>query len=351
MFSKRIRKLKAYKTETSKARVKLSSNELPYDLPQWLKEKIRKAVSEIPFNRYPDPYATELREILAQRWGVNPENIILGNGSDELILYLVMAIGEPYEGVVYPIPTFPMYRVCSDTLGRPVYEVPLREDLDIDLHKMEEVIDNYQPSLMFISYPNNPTGNLFNREALNRLRKKVPLMVSDEAYYDFSGETFLNEALNGENVVVLRTLSKIGLASLRVGALIGDESLVKELFKVKLPFNVTYPSQVAAKIVLTEGREFIEEAVKKVISERERLKRELQRLEGVKVYPSKANFFLFKTPFEADVVHKKLLEKGVLVRNVSYLPKLEGCLRVNIGKPEENDIFIEALEEVLKELS
>jgi histidinol-phosphate aminotransferase len=351
MFAKRIRYLKAYKTETSKAKVKLSSNELPYDLPEWLKKRIREAVSDIPFNRYPDPYATELREILAERWGVKPENIVLGNGSDELILYLTIAMGEPYEGIVYPIPTFPMYRVCADTLGRPVYEVPLKEDLDIDKQKMEEVIENYKPALMFISYPNNPTGNLFNRDSLNRLRKKVPLMVSDEAYYDFSGETFLNEALKGENVAVLRTLSKIGLASLRVGALIAEESFVKELFKVKLPFNVTYPSQVIAKIVLTEGREFIEEAVQKVISERERLLKELQKLEGVKVFPSKANFFLFKTPFSADTVHKKLLEKGVLVRNVSYLPNLEGCLRVNVGKPEENDIFVEKLAEVLRELS
>jgi histidinol-phosphate aminotransferase len=351
MFSKRIRNLKAYKTETSKAKIKLSSNELPYDLPEWLKKKIREAVSDIPFNRYPDPYAIELREILAERWNVKPENIVLGNGSDELILYLTTAVGEPYEGIVYPIPTFPMYRVCADTLGRPVYEVPLKENLDIDEQKTEEVIENYKPALMFISYPNNPTGNLFNRDTLDRLRKKVPLMVSDEAYYDFSGETFLNEALKGENVVVLRTLSKIGLASLRVGALIAKESIVKELFKVKLPFNVTYPSQVIAKVVLTEGKEFIEEAVQKVISERERLLKELQKMEGVKVFPSKANFFLFKTPFEADTVHKKLLEKGVLVRNVSYLPNLKGCLRVNVGKPEENDIFIEQLAEVLKELS
>ena len=352
MLSKRIRNLKAYKTETSKAKVKLSSNELPYDLPDWLKDKVKKAIADIPFNRYPDPFATELREILAQRWGVAPENIILGNGSDELILYLTIAVGEPYEGIAYPIPSFPMYRVCAETLGRPVYEFPLqKEDLDIDEKAASGVIENYKPSLLFISYPNNPTGNLFSREKLQRLRKKVPLMVSDEAYYDFSGKTYLKEAVKGENVVVLRTLSKIGLASLRVGALIASESLIKELFKVKLPFNVTYPSQVAAKVVLTEGKEFLQEAVEKVISERERLKKELQRLKGVVVYPSQANFFLFKTPYEANLVHRKLLEKGVLVRNVSYLPALEGCLRVNVGKPEENDIFLEKLQEVLKELS
>jgi histidinol-phosphate aminotransferase len=176
-------------------------------------------------------------------------------------------------------------------------------------------------------------------------------MVSDEAYFDFSGETYINEAINpSENVVVLRTLSKIGLASLRVGALIADEAFIKEMFKVKMPFNITYPSQVIAKVVLTEGLDFIRWAIGQVISERERLMKELQNMEGVEVFPSKANFFLFKTPYDADLVHQRLLEKGVLIRNVSYLPNLKGCLRVNIGKPEENDIFLEKLHEVLKEL-
>jgi len=351
VFSKRIRHLKAYKTETSKAKIKLSSNELPYDLPEELKAKIQEEIKKIPFNRYPDPYATELRDILAELWGVKAENIILGNGSDELILYLAIAIGENYEAIAYPIPTFPMYRVIADTLGRATYEVPLDKNLDIDESHFAEILENYRPALMFISYPNNPTGNLFSRDKLNRLRKKTALMVSDEAYYNFSGETFIKEAVDpSENVAVLRTLSKIGLASLRVGALIADENFIREFFKVKLPFNVTYPSQVIAKIVLTEGFEFIKWAVNRVITERERLLKELQQMEGVKVFPSKANFFLFKTPFDADTVHKKLLAKGVLIRNVSYLPGLEGCLRVNVGKPEENDIFLEALSEVLKEL-
>ncbi len=352
MLSKRIRNLKAYKTETSKAKVKLSSNELPYDLPDWLKKRIQEELAKIPFNRYPDPYAAELREVLAELWGVKPENIVLGNGSDELILNLSIAVGEPYEGIAYPVPTFPMYRVVADTLGRSVYEVPLDKDLDIDKSRFAEILENYKPALLFISYPNNPTGNLFSRDRLEELRKKVALMVSDEAYYDFSGETYLNEAVNpSENVVVLRTLSKIGLASLRVGALIGDENLVREMFKVKMPFNVTYPSQVIAKVVLTEGIEFIRWAVSQVVSERERLMEELRGFEGVEVYPSRANFFLFKTPFDADEVHRRLLQKGVLIRNVSYLPNLEGCLRVNVGKPEENDIFLEKLSEVLRELS
>jgi len=356
MLSKNLRNLKPYKTETSPAQIKLSSNELPYDIPYELKEKIKKELEKIPFNRYPDPYAEELREILAERWGVKAENIILGNGSDELILYLTIAVGEPYEGIAYPIPTFPMYRVVAETLRRPFYEIPLNEELEIPEAEFLQFLENYNISLVFISYPNNPTGNLFSKITLEKIRSKLKekegLMVSDEAYYDFSKKTFIKEAVKtNSNIVVLRTLSKIGLASLRIGALIGEENLVKEFYKIKLPFNITYPSQVFAKVLLTEGREFLDWAVNTVISERERMFQALKNMEGIsKVFPSSANFILFKTPFPANEVHKELLKRGILIRNVSYLPALRNCLRVNIGKPEVNTIFLENLQEVLKNL-
>jgi len=152
------------------------------------------------------------------------------------------------------------------------------------------------------------------------------------------------------DTVVLRTLSKIGLAGLRVGILIGREEVVSEINKVRLPFNVTYPSQVIARIVLTEGKEFIEWAVRKVVEERERLLSEMKKIEGIEVFPSKANFILFRTPLPADRVHSELLERDVLIRNMSYLPGLERCLRVSVGKPEENDLFLSALNDVISSL-
>ncbi|HID65694.1 MAG TPA: histidinol-phosphate transaminase [Aquificaceae bacterium] len=291
------------------------------------------------------PGKQELKEVIADFFGVKGENVILGNGSDELIYYISMAIGEMYLPVYIPIPTFPMYEISSKVLGRKIVSVPLQEDFDIDLNKSLEKIRKEKPVLGYFAYPNNPTGNLFSREKIEKIRKEGVFCVIDEAYYHYSGKTFLEDALNREDTVVLRTLSKIGMASLRVGILIGKEEIVRELNKVKLPFNITYPSQVMVKIILTEGRDFLEEKIKEIIKERERVYEEMKKIEGVEVFPSNANFLLFRTPFSAREVYEKLLKRDVLVRNVSYLPGLNRCLRVSIGKPHENDRFLEALNE------
>ncbi len=348
MLSLRLKSLKAYNTETSKAKIKLSSNELPYELPDYLKTRIAQEISKIPLNRYPDPLCAELKEVLADFFGIKESNILLGNGSDELIYYISTAVGELNEAVLIPVPTFPMYEIISRTLGRPRIEVLLKEDFDLDLEKILEVFKERKPILAYFSFPNNPTGNLFSKEKIERIRSEGLFAVLDEAYYHYSGNTFLKDALEREDTVVLRTLSKIGLAGLRIGILIGKEEIIKELDKIRLPFNITYPSQVAAVLILREGREFIEQSIKKVVSERQRVYFELQNIKGVEVFPSKANFILFRTPYPASFVHEELLKRGVLIRNMSYLPGLERCLRVSIGKEEENDAFLEALSEVIK---
>ena len=347
MLSDRIKKLKAYKTEKSKAKVRLSSNELPYDLPTELKEKISEEIKKVPLNRYPDPSCGELKEVLADFFGVKPDNLVLGNGSDELIYYLSTAVGD-LEGAVYiPVPTFPMYEISADILGRPKVLVELDEGFDIDLENSLRALEENGVILSYYAYPNNPTGNLFSREKIREIRKKGVFTVVDEAYYHYSKESFLKEALEREDTVVLRTLSKIGLAGLRVGVLIAKEEIAREIDKMRLPFNITYPSQVIARVVLTEGREFIESAIRSVVEERERLIAEMERFEEVEVFPSRANFILFRTPFEAKKLHSELLKRGVLVRDMSYLPRLDRCLRVSVGKREENDLFLEALEESL----
>ncbi|RUM31154.1 MAG: histidinol-phosphate transaminase [Aquifex sp.] len=350
MISNRIKSLSAYKTEVSPASVRLSSNEFPYDFPEDIKAKILEEIKKIPLNKYPDPEAKELKEIIADFFGVKTENVILGNGSDELIYYISMAIGELYLPVYIPIPTFPMYEISAKVLGRPTVSVPLQEDFDIDLNRSLERIREEKPVLGYFAYPNNPTGNLFSREKIEKIREEGIFCAIDEAYYHYSGETFLEDALNREDTVVLRTLSKIGMASLRVGILIGKEEIVRELNKVRLPFNITYPSQIMAKVILTEGRNFLEEKIKEVIKERERVYEGMKKIEGVEVFPSTANFLLFRTIFSAHEVYEELLKRDVLVRNVSYLPRLNRCLRVSIGKPRENDRFLEALDESIKEL-
>ena len=350
MISARVKGLVPYKTETTEARIRLSSNEFPYDFPEEIKLKVFEEFRKVEFNRYPDPAHRELKEILSDYLGVKEENISIGNGSDELIYYLSISVGELYHPVYIPVPTFPMYEISARVFGRPVIGVELNENFDINLEKSIELIEREKPSLAYFSYPNNPTGNLFSREKIEKIRDYKIFCVIDEAYYNYSGETFLEDALNRKDTVILRTLSKIGMAGLRVGILIGNEEIIKELEKVRLPFNVNSFSQVAVKVLLTEGREFLEEKINEIIKEREKVFNKMKSLRNVEVFPSKANFILFRTPYPAHKVYEELLKRDVLVRNVSYLPSLERCLRVSIGKPEHNNRFLEALEESLQEL-
>jgi histidinol-phosphate aminotransferase len=349
MIPDRIKKLEPYRTESTQARIRLSSNELPYPIPEPLRRRIGEEVSRIPLERYPDPSARELKEVLADFFGVSEGNLVLGNGSDEIIYYLSAVVGEG-GGVYTPVPTFPMYEISAQVLGRPRITVPLTEEFDIDTERSLKAIAEGGCTLAYFSYPNNPTGNLFSKDRIYRIRDAGVFTVIDEAYYPYSGETFLEDALSREDTVVLRSLSKIGMAGLRVGVLIAKEEVASEIDKVRLPFNLTYPSQVIAKIMLTEGREFIEESVRRVISERERVFREMGSIEGVRPFPSRANFILFKTPYPAKVLQLRILRYGVLVRDVSYLPRLEGCLRVSVGRPEENDRFLEALYGAMRDL-
>ncbi|MEZ0362019.1 MAG: histidinol-phosphate transaminase [Hydrogenobacter sp.] len=348
MISDRIKKLSPYKTETTRAKVRLSSNELPLLLPEDVRKRIGEEVSKIPLNRYPDPKADELREIIAQHLGVKKENLVLGNGSDELIYYLSIAVGEFDRGVFYPIPTFPMYEISARLLGRSRVEVALSEDKDIDLEASIRSIRRFSPILAFISYPNNPTANCFSREKIEKIRQEGLFTVIDEAYFHFSKKTFLKDASSREDTVVLRTLSKIGMAGLRIGILVAKEDIAHEINKMRLPFNITYPSQVIARLMLTEFYHLVENCVSMVIRERERILVELSKIEGIEPYPSDANFILFRSHIDADTLHKELLRRGVLVRNVSHLPTLENCLRVSVGLPEENDAFLEALEDAIR---
>ncbi len=346
MISSRISALAPYKTETTKARVRLSSNELSIDFPEDIKRRIGEEVSCIPFNKYPDPEARKLKEVIALRFGVGPENLVLGNGSDELIYYLSMVVGEFNRGVFYPVPTFSMYGISAQALGRERIEVGLGEDFDLDLQKSLKATREKKPALAYFAYPNNPTGNCFSQEKVKAIRDEGVFTVVDEAYYHYSGKTFLKEALERNDTVVLRTLSKIGMAGLRVGVLIGKEEVVREINKVRLPFNITYPSQVIATLLLGDFYHIIEEAINKVVSERERLYKEMLKMEGIRVYPSEANFIFFKSLcMSGDDLHRRLLQRGVLVRNFSYM--VPDCLRVSIGSPEENDTFLEAMHEVL----
>ncbi len=329
-----IRGLRAYEAKEIPCTVKLDANESPYGMDG----PFTTALETLKTNRYPDPEAKELRKIVAKWFGVAPSQLLHGNGSDELIYYLVATFGGP---VLYPVPTFSMYGIIAQALGEKTIAIPLDSGFDIDLGKMIAEVRRERPRLIFLSTPNNPTGNCFSPEKIMRLLgTSKGIVVIDEAYQQFSSQKgFMPLLKDHTNLVVMRSLSKIGLAALRLGFLIAHADIIVEVNKVRLPFNVNALSQAVAAEIL-KNRRGIKASVKAIISERRRLFREMENIDGVHPCSSEANFILFRVA-DPDSLYHALLKRGVLIRNVSSVVK--GCLRVTVGTPEENTLLLEAL--------
>lgn len=340
-----IRNLRAYNAKEIPCRVKLDANESPYGFE--ITDKILKSIKT---NRYPDPEAKTLKKIIAKNLGIKPENILFGNGSDELIYYLITVFGGP---VLYPVPTFSMYGIISQALGEKRIEVPLDDEFDLDTDRILSLIKKEKPRIIFLSSPNNPTGNCFSADRILKIVEftsslvtcHLSLVVVDEAYQPFSSEKgFLPMLTDYKNLVILRTLSKIGFAGLRVGFMIADMEIINEVNKVRLPFNLNSISQSVASALIKDSN-IIKLHIGLITSERERLLNELWEIKGIKPYPSEANFILFRTK-NSDKIYYRLLKKGVLVRNMRGT--VNGCLRITVGAKKENNIFIKALKEVMK---
>jgi histidinol-phosphate aminotransferase len=333
-----IAALKAYQAKDIPCRVKLDANESPYGF-----DNAWKALKSIRTNRYPDPEALSLKKLIARELRIKPEMILQGNGSDELIYYLIAAIGGP---VLYPVPTFSMYGIIAQALNQKKTAVPLDEQFDLDMKRMLSAIRKEKPRLIFLSSPNNPTGNCFSSDRILKIIETAgskSLVVVDEAYQPFASEKgFLPLLRDYENLIILRTLSKIGLAGLRVGFLIAGEEIVREVNKVRLPFNLNALSQMLALEVLKDKNR-LRNTIRSIISERDRLFTELSKIAGITTYPSEANFILFRVK-DPDRICQELLKRGVLVRNMNGV--VDGCLRVTVGSPEENRIFIHALQDI-----
>ncbi len=337
LLRKNIKTLKAYSAKEIPCRVKLDANESPYGFPSFL-----EPLKEIRTNQYPDPEARELRRAVAKRWRLRAGQVLPGNGSDELISCLITTFGGP---VLFPTPTFSMYGITAQALGEERIAIPLDSAFDLDVEKMLNAIRRYRPKLVFLSSPNNPTGNCFSAERILKiLNASRGIVVIDEAYQPFSSRRGMLKLLKDyENVTIMRTLSKVGFAALRVGLLLGREDLIEAVNRVRLPFNVNTLSQaVAAEAIKNFGE--IEKTLRIICSERERLFDGLMGMEGITSYPSEANFILFKVK-NAPAVYKKLLSKGVLVRYMGAA--LKDCLRVTVGTPEDNGIFLNALSEAV----
>ncbi|NOZ69237.1 MAG: histidinol-phosphate transaminase [Deferribacteres bacterium] len=339
-----IRGLKAYRAEEIPCRVKLDANESPYGF---------SVLRSVRINRYPDPEAKTLRGLVAREFRVKPENILHGNGSDELIYNLIATFGGP---TAYPVPTFSMYGILSQALNETGIEIPLDEKFDLDTERFLGVIKKRKPKLIFLSSPNNPTGNRFSSDRIWKIIKASKgMVVVDEAYQPFSGRNeFLPLLGKYGNLIVLRTLSKIGLAGLRVGFMMAGADIINEVNKVRLPFNLNSLSQHVAVAAL-RNRERMRSYIRSVVSERKRLFKEMKKTEGIEPYPSQANFILFRIRGNAgsvsanrnaaDRIYEGLLHKGILVRNMKGI--FDGCLRVTIGTPRENTAFLKALRQLL----
>jgi histidinol-phosphate aminotransferase len=335
--------------------VRLDANEAPPHLSPVVREAVTRAVARTALERYPDARMRELKSRIAERAGARPEELLVGTGSDEVIAILLTAMSRAREGapqatVLTLTPTFVMYRVTARAHGQRPIEVPLDREWDLDVASMKRAIEMTRPNIVFIASPNNPTSNRMKDDRLTAVLDAASesLVVVDEAYADYAGTSVRGWRARYPNLAVMRTLSKLGLAALRVGWLEADEALVRELDKARQPFNVSATSQAAAAAVLGEAWDAVGVHVASVVRERERVTAALRAMEGVDVAPSDANFLWIGTPRPAIEVYAGLLEHGVLVRSFHTTGgRLANRLRVTIGAAGENDRFVGALARVL----
>lgn len=352
LFRPEILAMSAYHVADASNFIKLDAMENPYGWPEDIQQTWLEHLKDCPMNRYPDPEAKELAAALRQCNGIPEQSgLLLGNGSDEIIQILMMALPNN-AAVLAPEPGFVMYKQVALSLGLRYQGVPLLPDsFEPDMPAMLEAIQALQPSLIFLAYPNNPTGNLFDAQAINDILDIAPgLVVVDEAYAPFADASFIDQLDKRPNLLVMRTVSKLGLAGLRLGFLIGAQTILDQLNKVRLPYNINCLTQITASFALNH-QAFLVAQTQEICRQRARVLAALQAMDGIEAYPSAANFILFRTrELPADKVFISLKNQGVLIKNLS--PQgglLQNCLRVTIGKPEENQAFLAALHVALHE--
>ncbi len=336
--------MRPYEVAKAEGMIKLDAMENPYVLPDGVRAKLAAALSRVPINRYPDGPAGSVKEVLARSLGLPAEaSLVLGNGSDEVLQMITTAIAAPGACVLAPDPSFVMYRIYAELANLRYVRVPLRADFSLDAEAMDVAIARERPALVWLACPNNPTGNLFAPAEVERVIERAPgLVVVDEAYYAFADGTFLPRVLEFPNLVVVRTVSKIGMAGLRLGYAVGHPAWIAEFDKVRPPYNVNALTQAAATSLLAEPALFAQQAAT-IRAERARLASALAAFPGVAVHPTQTNFVLARVP-DADRWFETLRNAGILVKNLhGWHPLLAGCLRITVGTPDENDTLLAAL--------
>lgn len=345
-----VRDLRSYSLQPNQAGVKLNQNENPWDAPIEIKQEVLRRLADRAWSRYPEFVPERLHERLAEHSGWTPEGIVAGNGSNELIQALLMVTVGAGKRVLINEPTFALYRQIATVLGADVVSLPLTPELSYDVHSLKSEIQSTNPDVTIICSPNNPTGCVINRpDLVSLLRKTTRLVVVDEAYFEFSDQTAVPLLEQYSNLVVLRTFSKaMALAGLRIGYLLAVPDLVREVSKAVLPYNVNIVSQTAAEVACEMYKSKLRPLIRLINAERDRLFVELKRIPGLNPVPSRANFMVVRSSIDPKQVFTELLKKDILIRDVSGYPMLSEYFRFSVGKPEENDLLINALHEIYR---
>ncbi len=342
---KSVRAMAGYRLSAHPCEIKLNQNESAHDLPDDLKKDVLSRLAAVPWNRYPKPFPETLCRKIAEKEGWTAEGVLMAGGSNILIQAILLA--SAVKGKVLTVsPSFSLYHIEAELLENRVVSVPLgRKDFSFPLEAFLKTLRRVRPQVVFLPNPNAPTGNLFPREDLVAViaaaKKTGSLVVIDEAYYPFSGETLRDSLKEFRNLVIVRTFSKaFSLGGVRLGYLMADPEIVAEVRKCLLPFSVGILSQTVAEAVLDRD-DYVEQRVREVLSERDILYKELCALPGLKVFPSQANFILFQSK-DSKRLFNGLVAQGILIRDVSG-PGLRNALRVSVGSPEENRRFLSAM--------
>ncbi len=343
-----IQSIAGYAIQDATGMVKLDAMENPYRLSPELQEELGRRLGAVAINRYPTTCVADARAAIARHAGL-PEgyDILLGNGSDELITMLSMVLALPGATVLAPMPTFVFYEMAAKQQGLKFVGVPMTPEFQLDMPAMLEAIRVHQPALIYLSYPNNPTANLLNDEDVLAVIAAAPgFVVMDEAYQPFSSRSFMDRLTQHPNVLLMRTLSKFGLAGVRMGYLIGPKALVAEVDKVRPPYNISVLNAEATLFAVEHADVFAAQAAE-LREQRALLSQELASWPGVKVFPSEANMVLVRVP-DAGKTFEGMKAQGVLVKNVSKMhPLLANCLRLTVGTPQENRLMLEAIKKSL----
>jgi len=343
-----VRALSAYHVPNPGNATKLDAMENPYQFPPALVEQWLAVLKDADLNRYPDPAAQALKQQLRTAMHV-PDNmeLLLGNGSDEIIQIIIMALAKSGAVVMAPEPTFVMYRMIATFCNVAYAGVPLAKDFSLDMPAMRAAIKAQQPAVIFLAWPNNPTGNLFAEADVIEIIETAPgLVVVDEAYTSFAQVSFMDKLADYENLLVMRTVSKSGLAGLRLGYLAGSAAWLNEFDKVRMPYNINILTQLSAKFAL-EHVEVLDEQAAKLRAARSDLMKALNDIKGVEAFDSAANFILFRLNNASDIF-AKLKQQNILIKNLDPAGgALANCLRVTVSTPEENNAFLSALKKSL----